>query len=223
MEASDEREGKPSEDMMHDEIRQRRIDIVSAVFLSIATVLAAWSAFQSAKWSGEQSIAFAQASANRTESLRYSTQAGQQTQIDVAVFTSFLDAYVADETELAEFYRTRAREEFRPALEAWLATEPASNPDAPSTPFAMDEYQLAAQAEADRLVAEAEESTRTALDDNQRSDNYVLLAVLFASVLLFAGLAPKSRTFAMEVAMLVMAGVLLTVGIGFLIAFPKTI
>jgi hypothetical protein len=206
----------------HEEVRERRIDIVSAVFLSIATVLAAWSAFQSAKWSGEQSISFAQASANRTESVRASTLAGQQTQIDVAVFSSFVDAYAAGDTKLAEFYRQRARDEFKPALEAWIATRPVKNPDAPATPFAMPEYQLAARAEADRYTAAAEASTQMALDDNQRSDNYVLLAVLFASVLLFAGLAPKSRTFQIQVVMLSMAGVLLLCGVSLLLAFPKT-
>lgn len=202
--------------------RERWIDIASAVFLSIATVLAAWSAFQSAKWSGEQSIAFAKAGAYRTESVRFSNQAGQQVQIDVAVFTQLVDAYSADDERRFEFFRERAREEFRPALEAWLATEPGTNPDAPDTPFAMEEYQLEATQEADRLAEEASASTDVALEDNQRSDNYVLLAVLFASVLLFAGLAPKSRTVQIQITMLAVAGVLLLVGIGFLLAFPKT-
>lgn len=209
--------------MTRGEIVDRRIDILSAVILSLATVLAAWSAFQSAKWSGEQSIEFAKANANRTESVRNSTLAGQQTQVDVATFIGFADAYAAEEPELAEFYRQRAREEFRVALEAWLALEPLENPDAPPTPFAMEEYTLAATVEADRLAEEADRFGQVALDDNQRSDNYVLLAVLFASVLLFAGLAPKSRTLQIQITMLAMAGIILLVGVGFLLAFPKTI
>ncbi len=209
--------------MTRAEIVDRRIDILSAVILSLATVLAAWSAFQSAKWSGEQSVAFAKANANRTESVRNSTLAGQQTQVDVATFIGFADAFAADEPELAEFYRDRAREEFRPALDAWLALEPLKNPDAPPTPFAMEEYALASTAEADRLAEEADRFGQLALDNNQRSDNYVLLAVLFASVLLFAGLAPKSRTLQIQVTMLTMAGIILLVGVGFLLAFPKTI
>ena len=44
-----------------DDRRERRIDVASASLLAIATVLAAWSAFQSAKWSGEQATAYAQA------------------------------------------------------------------------------------------------------------------------------------------------------------------
>jgi hypothetical protein len=34
--------------------KERRVDVASALLLSVATVLAAWSAFQSAKWSGER-------------------------------------------------------------------------------------------------------------------------------------------------------------------------
>ena len=40
------------------EDRIRTIEIISAVLLSLATVLAAWSAFQSAKWSGVQATRF---------------------------------------------------------------------------------------------------------------------------------------------------------------------
>jgi hypothetical protein len=216
--------------LAHDELdaeenrKERRVDIASALLLSIATVLAAWSAFQSAKWSGEQATAYAQASSLRQESVRASTLAGQQTIIDVTVFEQFVDAFAAGDEELQEFYRDRAREEFRVALEAWIETEPGKNPEtAPSTPFAMEEYVLAAEVESLDLQDQAESRFQDALTNNQRSDNYVLLAVLFASVLLFAGLAPKSKRYAIQVTMLVMATVVLVVGISFLIAFPKTI
>ena len=71
--------------------------------------------------------------------------ANRQGQIDVALFTQWVDAYVREETELADFYRGRFRDEFKPAFQAWVATEPRTNPDAPLSPFAMPEYKLAAQ------------------------------------------------------------------------------
>lgn len=202
--------------------RERRIDIASALLLSVATVLAAWSAFQSSKWSGEQATAYAQASGLRQESVRMSTLAGQQTIIDVSVFEQVIDAYAAGDRELEDFYRERAREEFRPALEAWIALARDDLESAPSTPFAMAEYVLAADLRSERLQREAESAFQVALDDNQRSDNYVLLAVLFASVLLFAGLAPKSRSYQIQVTMIALAGVVLMIGIALLLAFPKT-
>jgi hypothetical protein len=205
------------------EERERRIDIASAALLAVATVLAAWSAFQSAKWSGEQATAYAQAAAARQESVRSSTLAGQLTILDVSVFEQFVDAYANGDRALQSFYLDRARDEFRPALDAWIALEPRENPeDVPGTPFELPEYELAANVEAERQERLAGARFRSALDDNQRADNYVLLAVLFASVLLFAGLAPKSRRYSIQLTMIVMASVVLVVGVGFLLSFPKT-
>lgn len=203
--------------------RERRIDIASAALLAVATVLAAWSAFQSAKWSGEQATAYAQAGAARQESVRNSTLAGQQLIIDVTIFEQYVDAYAAGDEKLRDFYLERARDEFRPALDAWIALEPVNNPeDTPGTPFELPQYRLQAEDEAERLEREAVDSFQLALRDNQRADNYVLLTVLFASVLLFAGLAPKSRRYSMQLTMIVMATVVLVIGVGLLIALPKT-
>ena len=125
--------------------RERRIDIASASLLSIATVLAAWSAFQSAKWSGEQATAYAQAGGLRQESVRQSTLAGQLTIIDVSVFEQIVDAFAVGDRKLEDFYRERAREEFKPALEAWIALARDDLETAPDSPFAMPEYVRAAR------------------------------------------------------------------------------
>ena len=95
--------------------------------------------------------------------------------------------------ELAEFYTARFRPEFKPAFDAWLATDPLTNPDAPPTPFAMDEYQLQAQTDAERLDAEEEVMAATVRRNIQRSANYVSAVVLFAVALFFAGMSTKLR------------------------------
>jgi hypothetical protein len=203
------------------EDRIRTVEIISAVLLSLATVLAAWSAFQSAKWSGVQATRFSQASALRMESVRASTAAGSQEQVDVTLFAQWVNAYDAGNTRLANFYFERFRAEFKPAVDAWVATKPLSNPHAPSSPFAMPEYKLAKAGQANDLLASAEGRTNLALQANQNSDDYVLLTVLFASTLLFAGLASKFTARAVQTAMSGLALVLLCAGIGFLAAFPR--
>ena len=52
-----------------------RLELAATIVLSIAVVLTAWSAFQAGKWSGVQSIKFAEAGAARTESVRLDTLA----------------------------------------------------------------------------------------------------------------------------------------------------
>jgi hypothetical protein len=171
-----------------------RLEVVATVLLSLATVATAWSGYQASRWNGEQAKAFSKASTLRDASNKADALANAQTQIDVATFTQWVDAYALDRTELADFYFARFRPEFKPAVDAWVATRPRRNPDAPLTPFAMPEYRVAARAEAERLQAEAEASSATARTNVQRATNYVLCVVLFAAVLFFAGISTKLDT-----------------------------
>ena len=179
------------------------VELAATLLLALATVATAWSGYQSTRWNGEQAKAAARANALRIESAKAADLANTQTGIDVATFTQWANAYARDETELADFYFKRFRPEFRPAVDAWVATTPLKNPDAPLTPFAMPEYELAANAEADQLNAEAELKAAESRRDIQRASNYVLGVVLFASALFFAGMSAKLTSPRLRVAMLV--------------------
>ena len=178
------------------------MELVATVLLAIATVATAWSGYQSTRWNGEQAKAAARANALRIESAKAGGVANSQTEIDVATFTQWANAYAQKQSQLADFYFKRFRKEFRPAVDAWIATRPLVNPEAPLTPFAMAQYKLAARAEADRLDAEAEIYAAQARRNLQRASNYVLGVVLFASALFFAGVSTKLTTPKLRVAML---------------------
>ena len=166
-------------------------EIVATVLLSVAAVATAWSGYQATRWNGEQAKASARTNAIRVEAARAQGLAEAQTQVDVATFIQWVDAYALDRQELVDFYFKRFRKEFRPAVNAWLATRPLKNPKAPLTPFAMPQYKLAASAEARRLDAEAEISSATVRRNIQRGSNYVLGVVLFSVSLFFAGMSTK--------------------------------
>ncbi len=89
------------------------------------------------------------------------------------------------------YYEDRFRNEFKPAFEAWLATDPANNPDAPAQPFLMTEYQLASLDEAISLEEEAGALFAEGVVANKTSDNYVFNTVVLAVVLFFAGIATR--------------------------------
>ncbi len=181
---------------------RNRVELVATVLLAVATVATAWSGYQSTRWNGEQAKAAARANALRIDSTKAAGLANTQTEIDVATFTQWVNAYAQEQTELADFYFKRFREEFRPAVDAWVATRPLKNPDAPLTPFAMPEYTLASRAEADRLDAEAEVQAAQARRNIQRASNYVLGVVLFASALFFAGMSTKLTSPRLRIVML---------------------
>jgi TRAP-type C4-dicarboxylate transport system permease small subunit len=168
-----------------------RVEIVATVLLAVAAVATAWSSYQATRWNGEQTKAASRTNAIRIDAARAQGLAEAQTQVDVATFTSWVDAYARDETMLADFYFERFRAEFKPAVEAWIAERPLRNPNAPLTPFAMPQYRLAATAEADRLDDEAAVSSAIVQRNIQRASNYVLAVVLFAVSLFFAGLSTK--------------------------------
>jgi hypothetical protein len=169
----------------------RRLELVATLLLAFATLGTAWSAYQAREWTGEQSQGYSRATKNRIAVNRVSAVANRQVQIDVATFVQWVDARKRGDAELATFYRQRFRDEFRPAFAAWLATDPLTSPNAPETPFAMPQYRLAANAEADRLEAAAAADSNAAKDANDRANGYMLAVVLFASALFFAGLSTK--------------------------------
>jgi hypothetical protein len=172
----------------------RHFELVATVLLAIAAVATAWASYQSARWHGEQARAQSGSVAARVESTRAANVANRQGQIDVALFTQWVDAYARNKTELAAFYDKRFRPEFKPAFNAWVATKPRKNPSAPLSPFAMPQYKLAANAASDRLEASAAAASRRAGAFIQRADDYSLAVVLFASSLFFAGISTRLRS-----------------------------
>jgi hypothetical protein len=172
----------------------RHFELVATVLLAVAAVATAWASYQSARWHGEQARAQSASIAARVESTRAANVANRQGQIDVALFTQWVDAYARNETELAAFYDKRFRPEFKPAFNAWVATRPRKNPSAPLSPFAMPQYKLAANAAADRLEVKAAAASQRAGAFIQRADDYSLAVVLFASSLFFAGISTRLRS-----------------------------
>lgn len=180
------------------------LEICATVLLALAAVGTAWSSYQASRWNGEQAKSFSRATATRIESTRASSRADSETQIDVATFTQWVNAYAQRQTELANFYRRRFRKEFQPSVNAWIATRPLRNPDAPLTPFAMPQYRLAERAKAERLEARAEKLADVGRTDVQRATNYVLAVVLFAASLFFAGISTKLRARRLQIILLVL-------------------
>ncbi len=199
------------------------VEVIAAVILSLAVVGSAWSGYQSARWSGVQANSYSAANADRLESTRSSTRAGQLTQVDVASFIAWVEAYAGDDPALERFLQARMRPPMKRAVDAWIATRPLTNPAAPPTPFAMPEYRVPEQADADRLLVRADAAGSTARQANQRSDNYVLAVVLFASALFFAGIASKFSNARAHIALVAIGGVILVGTTVWIATFPVTI
>jgi hypothetical protein len=208
---------------------ESRLELVATVLLAAAAVLTAWAAFQSAKWSGVMTIRFNEATAARNESAKANTDAAALTNADIGAFLQWLNAYAQelragdppavdgsytpDPGRLSGFLAMRFRAEFRPAFDAWIATRPLTftRTAAPSTPFELPEYRLTATDRAEELAGRGDELSEKAREANQRSDNYVLMTVVFAVGLFFAGVSTKVHIVGSQLILLTLsAGVLLS-------------
>ena len=129
----------------------RVLEIILAVMMGIVAVSTAWSGYQAARWGGEQSTLYSRAGALRTESVRAANEGLIEMLLDVDLFTQWINARSDDRQELADFYSMRFRDEFKPALESWLATDPFGNSDAPNSPFVMPNYVVSSMVESDTL------------------------------------------------------------------------
>jgi hypothetical protein len=201
----------------------RHFELAATVLLALAAVATAWASYQSARWHGEQAKSQSASIAARVESTRAANVANRQGQIDVALFTQWVDAYARDETELAAFYDKRFRPEFKPAFEAWVATRPRKNPSAPLSPFAMPQYKLAATAEADRLEAKAAAFSARVARVIQRADNYSLAVVIFASSLFFAGISTRLRSSTTRMVVLGLGWTLFLGSVIWIATFPVSV
>jgi hypothetical protein len=201
----------------------RRLELAATLLLAMAAVATAWAAYQSARWHGQQARSQSASIAARVESTRAANVANRQAQIDVALFTQWVDAYARDETRLAAFYRKRFRPEFRPAFVAWVATKPRTNPSAPLSPFAMPQYKLAATAQADRLEAQAGQASERVGRFIQRADNYSLAVVLFASSLFFAGISTRLASPTPRMAILALGYALFLGSLIWIATFPVSL
>jgi hypothetical protein len=110
--------------------RRDWVEIVATVLLALAAVATAWSSYQANRWNGEQTKSAGRVNAVRIEAARAQGLAQGQTQVDVATFVQWVNATAGDDIELATFYRDRFRPEFRPAFDAWQATDPLVDPGA---------------------------------------------------------------------------------------------
>jgi hypothetical protein len=201
--------------------RDRVITIIEAILLAVVAVLAAWSGFASSKWSTDSSLTLARASAARTSANRAQLTAQDQRNFDATTFNAWFTAYVAGNEPAMNIAAKRFRPEFKVAFDAWLTTNPESNPKAPPGPTYMPEYKQPELAKADALDDKATVLYAEGAKDGSTADDYVRTTVFLATVLFLVGISGHFRVRAARYGLVAVGGCILVVAIAILIAAPK--
>jgi len=171
----------------------KKIDLIITVILSVSLVSVAWCAYQSTLWSGIQTFAIKESNNNMQQFVLYTIQQGQYSTVDVITFIEYVNALNHDDENIADFYYQRLRPDFKPAVDAWLETNPFENVNAPPHPFVMSEYQKTFSENAEQFLAKSTVKTQEAATANENSDNYVLLTVIFSVLLFLGGIQKKVK------------------------------
>jgi hypothetical protein len=201
--------------------RDRVVSILEAVVLAVVAVLAAWSGYSAAKWSTESRLSLARASTDRTEASRANLEAMETRNFDDSTFNTWFIAFAAENETDMEIAERRFRPEFAVAFEAWLATDPATNPDAPPGPTYMPEYEQPEVEQAKELDAQAEEAFNEGEEQGSTADDYVRTTVYLATVLFLVGISGHFRVRAARYALVAVACVMLLAAVAQLIVLPK--
>jgi hypothetical protein len=201
--------------------QDRRLSIVEALLLAAVAILAAWSGYSSAKWGTVSRLHLAQASTARTEASRANLDANTEKNFDSSTFNAWFSAYVANNQPAMDLAAKRFRPEFRVAFDAWIATSPATNADAPPGPTYMPEYKQPLVDEANALDAKADALYAQGASDGGNADDYVRTTVFLATVLFMVGISGHFRFRAARVGLIVVGGSILVYAVILLLQAPK--
>jgi hypothetical protein len=190
-------------------------ELVAVILLSLVAVLTAWCGFQASKWGGDSSVAFNEASDARIEASNLESQARDARALDLAVYAQWVVAEAHGDLDLADYIEARFTPQFAAAFTAWEADGRVEN-----GPFAREEYVPPGTNDAAAALAESDAEFQTALDFNEKGDNYSLITVLFALVLFLSAIAQRGISVLASRIVLGLAAVLALGGVVLLLTFP---
>ena len=185
------------------------LEIAEAIVLAVVAIATAWSGYQAALWTGHQAELYGLASRYRVEAEGAATTANQERLYNASTVVEWLKAEASENKKLANLFERRFLPEFRPAFESWKKTDLLNNPDAPAGPQLMAEYHSSMTEKAAKLNDQATETFERGNRARERSDDYVRVTVLLATVLLLTAISQRFKTHAVRVGLAVLAALLL--------------
>jgi hypothetical protein len=198
----------------------RWLSIVEALLLSLVAVLAAYSGYAAAKWGTEASVTLAKASAERTKANRADTEGIVTRTLDSASFNAWFTAFTAGNANDERLAERRMRPGYRPAFNAWQATDPAHNPNAPPGPAYMPQYVIPQDAVAKAHDARADAAFAKGAKAGQTADKYIRATVFLATVLFLVGISGHFRIRQARMGLIAAGGLLLAFAVIQLLSLP---
>ena len=198
----------------------RIVQICEAVLLALVTITAAWAGYSAARWGTASRVDIAQSSTLRNLATRDDLTAISLRNFDASTFNAWFIAFTLNSPQKEAIAVRRFRPQFRAAFDAWLATDPLHNPNAPPGPTYMPQYKLPQQSQANALDNQADAKFNAGNAAALTGDNYVRITVFLAAVLFLVGIGSSFKLAGVRYALVAFGSVLLILSIVLILRQP---
>jgi hypothetical protein len=186
----------------------RLTEMIAVLLLGVATIGTAWCGYQASRWNQDQNEIARQGSDLRVEANRQFGLATQGIVYDTNLVAQYAKAVVDGDTQLEKFYReTLFRPQFLPVLERWQSA--IEDGESPTRLLEDPDYVDSQFGDYQNTQASAEVKDVAATEAGENGDDYVLLTLLLASALFFAGVTTSFKMQMARLVLLALASVLI--------------
>ena len=211
------------DDLVHRFDRLDWVEVAATVVLSLAVLVASWSAYQASLWGGVQAANASQYTGQLTESSELTTLITAQFEADAQAMSTWL-VLAADGNERGmQILEERFNETLRPAFDTWIDGS-VDGEVPPGVPQDLPEYEAAFTEllEVKNLYTiGAAEASEADAEANRTGDSFILVTVIMASVMFFAGVGTKLKGKPTRLTMLIVASILRAVAIAAMLSVPQ--
>ena len=164
-----------------------RLELATAIILSLTTLGTTWCGYQAQQWGGLQSTSQAAADTNDRKAAEDTIVGLQMRNFDLLEVKDYWAALRKNDKETGDIIFAHMRPQLRSACQAAIASGVLHDPSQPG-PMQRPEYALKEEQDAKQLREESRKLNETAQAAGQACGSYVLLTLMFASVLFFGGI-----------------------------------
>lgn len=199
----------------------RLSEMVAVMLLGIATIGTAWCGYQASRWNQDQGDLSRASSDLRVEANRQFGLATQEIVYDANLVAQYAKAVVDGDTRLQEFFRTTLfRPAFLPVLERWQ--QAIESGTLPPNLLEDRDYLDAQLAGYQETQTKAEAIDLESKQAGENGDEYVLITLLLAAALFFAGVTTSFKVHAARLVLISLAAVLIAYCISRIVELPIT-
>lgn len=159
--------------------------------MALCTLSTAWCSYQSARWSAASARNVRASEAAQRRAIALHLEGNQVITVQAQMFMQWINAHLAGDEKLAQFYSARFGPELKKAHTAWMAQEPFERTNAAPHPFVAPLYEARFVTEGTAALEQAARKSGLAASNTRTGAQYLSNTVLFATVLFFAGMSGK--------------------------------